>query len=186
MADQPKQPKEGRSNDEIRTHVERMRLEPWYLDVRGELVKPDQVVIQTRYFWEKWARILGPLPTMLLLRLRQYCYYNRATGEKRDWCYPSQEQLGNELGAHRDTIRNVVQQHHAHNARVFGSVLHGEDTDDSDLDLLVDPTAETTLMDIGAIRYKLRKLLGVPVDVLTPKALPDHFRQRVLAEAVPV
>lgn len=28
--------------------------------------------------------------------------------------------------------------------------------------------------------------LGIPVDVLTPKALPDGFRERVLAEAVPV
>ncbi|MGH8604094.1 MAG: nucleotidyltransferase family protein [Gammaproteobacteria bacterium] len=90
------------------------------------------------------------------------------------------------LRAHRDAIRRVVQQYHTRNARVFGSVLHGDDTDDSDLDLLVDPTAETTLMDIGAIRYQLRQLLGVPVDVLTPRALPDHFRQRVLAEAVPV
>ncbi len=34
-----------------------------------------------------------------------------------------------------------------------------------------------------AIRYKLRNLLGVPVDVLTPGALPDKFRQAVIAEA---
>jgi predicted nucleotidyltransferase len=69
---------------------------------------------------------------------------------------------------------------------VFGSVLHGEDTDDSDLDILVDPTPETTLFDIGAIRHELCKLLGVPVDVLTPNALPDKFRAAVLAEARPV
>lgn len=41
-------------------------------------------------------------------------------------------------------------------------------------------------MDIGAIRYELRKLLGIPVDVLTPKALPESFRERVLSEAMPV
>ncbi|MPQ68802.1 nucleotidyltransferase, partial [Pseudomonas sp. MWU12-2323] len=40
--------------------------------------------------------------------------------------------------------------------------------------------------DIGAIRHELRRLLGVSVDVLTPKALPDKFRDTVLAEAVPV
>jgi predicted nucleotidyltransferase len=65
-------------------------------------------------------------------------------------------------------------------------VLHGEDTEESDLDILIDPTPETTLFDIGAIRHELLELLGVPVDVLTPKALPDKFRARVLAEAVPV
>lgn len=90
------------------------------------------------------------------------------------------------LQSHREAIRRIVRQYHARNARVFGSVLRGEDTDDSDLDLLVEPTPETTLMDIGAMRYELRKLLGVPVDVLTPKALPDRYREQVLLEAIPV
>ena len=90
------------------------------------------------------------------------------------------------LQAHRDDIRRVVAAHRASNARVFGSVAHGDDTDDSDLDLLIDPTPETTLFDIGAVRHELRRLLGVSVDVLTPKALPDKFRDIVLAEAVPV
>ena len=88
------------------------------------------------------------------------------------------------LEEHRVAIRAVVESHRACNARVFGSVLHGSDTEDSDLDILVDPTSETTLFDIGAIRYELRKLLGVPVDVLTPKALADNFRDAVLGEAV--
>jgi len=90
------------------------------------------------------------------------------------------------LESHRDAIRRIVESHRARNPRVFGSVLHGDDTDGSDLDLLVDPTSETTLMDIGAIRLELRKMLGVPVDVLTPDALSDGFRDRVLSEALPI
>ncbi len=86
----------------------------------------------------------------------------------------------------RVAIRQVVAAHHASNARVFGSAATGEDTDDSDLDLLIDPSPETTLLDIGAIRHELSTLLGVPVDVVTPMALPDTFREAVLAEAVPV
>jgi predicted nucleotidyltransferase len=90
------------------------------------------------------------------------------------------------LVANRAAIRKVVESHRARNARVFGSVLRGQDTDNSDLDLLIDPTPETTLFDIGAIRHELGNLLGVPVDVLTPNALPDSFRATVLAEARPV
>ena len=90
------------------------------------------------------------------------------------------------LRINRHAIRRVVQSHRARNARVFGSVVHGDDAEGSDLDLLVDPTPETTLFDIGAIRHELPQQLGVPVDVLTPKALPDRFRDVVLAEAVPV
>lgn len=90
------------------------------------------------------------------------------------------------LQSHRATIRRVVETHRARNARVFGSVAHGLDTEKSDLDILVDPTPDTTLLDIGAIRHELHKLLGVPVDVLTPNALPEKFRATVLAEALPV
>lgn len=90
------------------------------------------------------------------------------------------------LNSHRQAILDIVAQNHAYNARVFGSVLHGEDTNDSDLDLLVDPTLETTLMDIAKIQNKLQTLLGIPVDVLTPKALPEQFRNHVLNEAKPI
>lgn len=90
------------------------------------------------------------------------------------------------LELNRTAIRRVVESHRACNARVFGSVLHGADTDGSDLDILIDPTPETTLFDIGAIRHELLKLLDVPVDVITPGALPDKFRAAVLAEARPI
>ena len=87
------------------------------------------------------------------------------------------------LEAHRATIRSVVLRHRACNARVFGSVIHGNDQDGIDLDILIDPTPETTMLDIGSIRHELLQLLGVHVDVLTPNALPDSFRARVSAEA---
>ena len=90
------------------------------------------------------------------------------------------------LNLNRAAIRRVVESHRARNARVFGSVLHGTDTLDSDLDILVDRTPETSLLDIGAIRHELGVLLGLPVDVLTPNALPDKFRSIVLAEARPI
>jgi uncharacterized protein len=90
------------------------------------------------------------------------------------------------LQANRAVIRSVVERHGACNARVFGSVLHGEDQEGSDLDILIDPTPSTTLMDVAKIQVELESLLGVSVDVLTPKALPDKFRTQVLAEATPV
>jgi hypothetical protein len=90
------------------------------------------------------------------------------------------------LASNRVAIRQVVESHRARNARVFGSVLYGQDTEDSDLDILIDPMPETTLMDIAAIQVELQRLLGVSVDVLTPKALPDSFRNQIISEALPV
>jgi predicted nucleotidyltransferase len=87
------------------------------------------------------------------------------------------------LKNNRDAIRNIALSHRVLNVRVFGSVLHGDDTEDSDLDLLVDPTSQTTLMDIARIQLEIARLLNVSVDVLTPNALPDKFRAQVITEA---
>lgn len=90
------------------------------------------------------------------------------------------------LRLHRSAIREVVSLHGASNPRVFGSVLNGVDTEDSDLDLLIDAMPGTTLFDIGLISDTLCQLLGVRVDVLTPECLPKKRRATVLAVALPV
>ena len=90
------------------------------------------------------------------------------------------------LQTQRAAIRRVVHAHRAGNARVFGSVLRGLDTDGSDLDLLVDAQPGATLFDLGSLQVELESLLGIPVDLLTPADLPPKFRARVLAEAQPV
>lgn len=90
------------------------------------------------------------------------------------------------LQLHREAIRQVVMDCHARNARVFGSVIRGKDNEQSDLDLLVDTTPDTTLLDIARLQNRLQKLMNIHVDVLTPNALPASYRSRVLLEAVPV
>jgi predicted nucleotidyltransferase len=90
------------------------------------------------------------------------------------------------LDAHRDALRALVLRHRVRNPRVFGSAALRRDTERSDLDLLVDPTPQTTLFDIGRICDEASRLLGVRVDVLTPNALPDRVRARAVAEAVPL
>ncbi len=90
------------------------------------------------------------------------------------------------LDLHRNAIRSVVHAHRTTNARVFGSVLHGLDTQTSDLDILVDPSRDTSLLDIAKIQVALEKLLGLPVDVLTPMGLPEKFRETVVHEALPI
>jgi len=90
------------------------------------------------------------------------------------------------LKVHRAEILRIVERNNALNARVFGSVLHQEDTGSSDLDLLVDITPTTSLLDIARIQKGLTELLGCPVDVLTPNGLPKKFKAVVLEEATPI
>jgi hypothetical protein len=90
------------------------------------------------------------------------------------------------LERHRDTIRQLVMQAGMANPRVFGSVLHGEDQEDSDLDLLVDPAPRTSLLDLVRLQIEIETRTGAKVDMLTPGCLTPKFRQRVLEEAQPV
>ncbi len=86
----------------------------------------------------------------------------------------------------RLALQEAIRRYRVANLRVFGSVVHGRDTEGSDLDLLVDPLPGTTLFDLGGLQMELEELLGVQVDLLTPGDLPAKFRAQVLAEARPV
>ncbi|MGB7190106.1 MAG: nucleotidyltransferase domain-containing protein [Acidobacteriaceae bacterium] len=90
------------------------------------------------------------------------------------------------LELYRADIRRIVSENRSSNPCVFGSVLHGKDTEESDLDLLIEPTKKTSLMDLARIEEALEALMGVSIDVLTPGSLPEKFRNRVLAESIPV
>ncbi len=90
------------------------------------------------------------------------------------------------LNLKRQAIRDAAGRFRAANPRVFGSVLHGADTENSDLDLLVDTLPGATLFDLGGLQIELEELLGVQVEVLTPEDLPEKFREKVLKEALPV
>lgn len=90
------------------------------------------------------------------------------------------------LQQHHEAVKNAVLARRACNARVFGSVLSGTDTDGSDLDLLVDTLPGATLFDLGGLQVDLEEMLGVPVDLLTPGDLPARFRDKVLHEARPI
>jgi predicted nucleotidyltransferase len=90
------------------------------------------------------------------------------------------------LANNRAAIREIVAANRCLNPRIFGSVLHGDDTEDSDLDLLVDTTPETSLLDIAKIQNRIQRLLGCQIDVLTPNAISEKFRANVIAEAVSV
>jgi predicted nucleotidyltransferase len=86
----------------------------------------------------------------------------------------------------RAAIRRVVESHRSTNPRLFAFVLYGDDLAENDLDLLVDALPGSTLQDLGAIQAELEKLLGVPVEVITPADLPARHRDQVLREAIPV
>jgi predicted nucleotidyltransferase len=74
----------------------------------------------------------------------------------------------------------------ASSVRVFGSVARGMDRDGSDLDLLIDLPAGTSLLRIVGLQLDLEDVLGVKVDVCTRRELHPALKDRILAEARPL
>lgn len=86
------------------------------------------------------------------------------------------------LNAHRAAVKRALVRHGLKNPRVFGSVARGEDTEASDLDLLVDARRGISLLDLVKAKHALEDVLRVPVDLVTLDDLPESHRSNVLAE----
>jgi len=86
----------------------------------------------------------------------------------------------------RAQILDIAKRRGAYNVRVFGSVARGEARVDSDIDLLVEFESGRSLLDHAALVCDLEELLGRKVDIGTPKGLRPRYRDRIMAEAIPL
>jgi predicted nucleotidyltransferase len=92
----------------------------------------------------------------------------------------------------KDEIVNTIKSLHGHLVRykvreigVFGSVVRGEQSKDSDIDVLVDFEEDADLFDLVGLGLFLEERLGRKVDVVPRKALRKELQDVVLREVVP-
>ena len=91
------------------------------------------------------------------------------------------------LREHRAEILAAAEAVGAANVRVFGSVARGEETPESDVDLLVDfPATERGLFPLLKLAAEIEHLIGRRVDVAAAQVMAEPVRGRALAEAVPL
>jgi uncharacterized protein len=85
----------------------------------------------------------------------------------------------------REEILKITAKHGAYNVRIFGSVARGEETNDSDIDFLIDFDLEK-ISPWFPVRLKreLEQLLGKKIDVVTETGLKERVRDRVLKDAI--
>lgn len=94
--------------------------------------------------------------------------------------------LGRRLRRRRRAVIETAAKRGAHNVRVFGSVVRGQDTSSSDIDLLVDLDKGVGVVRLAGLKRELTDLLGVNVDVVPAESLKPRIRAQVLAEAIPL
>ena len=90
------------------------------------------------------------------------------------------------LASQRQRVLALAAARGASDVRVFGSIARGADHDGSDIDLLVDLPAGTSLLHIVGLQLDIENALGVKVDLCTEPELHPELRERILAEARPL
>ncbi|MGA7579525.1 MAG: nucleotidyltransferase family protein [Desulfobaccales bacterium] len=84
------------------------------------------------------------------------------------------------LARHRDELRESG----VESLALFGSVSREEETEASDIDILVEFSHPVGMLAFLCLQHRLTEILGRQVDLVTPKALRPAWRQRILDEAV--
>jgi predicted nucleotidyltransferase len=93
----------------------------------------------------------------------------------------NKEQVISILGSNR----NSMQPFNVRNLYLFGSVVRGEETASSDVDILVEfePDTHIGLFGFARLQQLLSDLLGCKVDLATPDSLHGSLKSRILKEA---
>lgn len=86
----------------------------------------------------------------------------------------------------RDRLLQAARRHGLRDVRVFGSVARGEESEASDVDLLVDLEPERTLIDLIGFQQEAEQILGVKVDAVTERFLKRRVRSGALRDARPL
>lgn len=96
------------------------------------------------------------------------------------------QRLGGAVHDARDQLLQAARRHGLRHVRVFGSVARGEESEASDVDLLVDLEPERTLIDLIGFQQEAEQILGVKVDAVTERFLKRRVRSGALRDARPL
>jgi len=99
---------------------------------------------------------------------------------------PTDRPLARKLIRNRRKVKEIIGRHGLSNVRVFGSVARGEDTGESDVDLLVDVAPGVGLLGLARCQRDLEALLGVPVDLVPADDLKRGVAASALSDARPL
>jgi predicted nucleotidyltransferase len=80
----------------------------------------------------------------------------------------------------------ILEKYGVTRAGVFGSVVRGEDTADSDIDILVEIERRMSLLDFAGLKIELEEALGRKVDLGEYAAIKLIIKDDILSEEVAI
>lgn len=85
----------------------------------------------------------------------------------------------------KNTI-DILKNHGVKRAALFGSVVRGELTSESDIDMLIDIKEEASLLDIIRLKLMLEDVVKRPVDLVEYSAIKSALKDLILKEQVTI
>lgn len=79
-------------------------------------------------------------------------------------------------------LRQIKSEYGVARLGIFGSVVRNEQKKTSDVDILVEFSQATGMVQFIRLEERLQDMLGTKVDLVTQKALKKHIGQRILSE----
>jgi len=92
--------------------------------------------------------------------------------------------MNEQFRAASEKTLEILQKNGIKRAAFFGSIVRGEMTDESDIDILVEFEGRKSLLDLASLKLDLEDALERRVDLLTYRSLHPMLRDRILAEQV--
>lgn len=83
-------------------------------------------------------------------------------------------------------MRPVLERHGVERAALFGSVVRGQASPTSDVDILVEIPPDRSLLDLVSLKRELEDALGREVDVVEYGTIHPRLKDRILDEQVAV
>jgi predicted nucleotidyltransferase len=90
------------------------------------------------------------------------------------------------LHAHLDQVLKTISRYPVRNPMLFGSAARGDDSEASDLDILVEIIDHATFFDLAYLELELESILGCKVDVVTRAGLARGIRDSVAFDLKPL
>lgn len=82
----------------------------------------------------------------------------------------------------KESVDRILIKYDVKRAALFGSIVRGEDTEESDIDMLVEFKGRKSLLDLSGLRLELQEILKRKVDILTYDSLHPLLKGRILTE----
>jgi uncharacterized protein len=99
--------------------------------------------------------------------------------------FEDKRSMNEQMRSAREKALEILQKNGIKRAAFFGSIVRGEMTDESDIDILVEFEGRKSLLDLAGLKLDLEDALERRVDLLTYRSLHPMFKDRILAEPSP-